>query len=97
MASSSFAVPAPDRPSRGIHWELRADHLIYSATDWDGEPAATVRVPLDFPKKREVILLLEDVLNVLVPQQPSASSEAPGRPPASSSWPRPAGLRLVPS
>lgn len=94
MASSSFAVPAPDRPSRGIHWELRADHLIYSATGWDGETAATVRVPLDFPKKREVILLLEDVLNVLVPQQPSVPS-APAL--ASSSWSRPAVLRLVPS
>jgi hypothetical protein len=91
MASSSFAVPVPDRLPRGIHWEISADHLLYCATGWDGEAAAMVRVPLTFPQKREVILLLEDVLNVLAPPQPS--SEVPAR----SSWQRPAVLRLVPS
>jgi hypothetical protein len=94
MASSSYAVTAPARLPRGIHWEICSGHLIYKATGWDGEPIATVRVPLNLPQKREVILLLEDVLNLLAPQQLSApSSEAPEW----SSWQRPVVLRLVPS
>jgi hypothetical protein len=90
MATSAFEHPVPARPGRGIHWEITSGHLIYRATDWDGETVAMIRVPLGLLEKRDIICLLEDVLNVLAPRRPSALSEAP-------EWQRPAVLRLVPS